>query len=52
MDKEFIYVLKGGSIEGIVTRADINKPIVRIYLFGLISLCELHLNYWINELAH
>ncbi len=50
MDKEFIYVLKGDSIEGIVTRADINKPIVRIYLFGLISLYELHLNYWINEL--
>lgn len=33
---------------GIITRADINKPIVRIYIFGLISLFELHLNYWIK----
>lgn len=48
-EKEFVYVLDKNSIEGIVTRADINKPIVRIYLFGIISLFELHLNYWINK---
>lgn len=47
LNKEFVYILSKGAIEGIVTRADINKPIVRIYLFGLISLYELHLNYWI-----
>lgn len=48
LDKECVYVLSKDSIEGIVTRADINKPIVRIYLFGLISLFELHLNFWIT----
>lgn len=48
-DREYVYVLEKNSIEGIVTRADINKPIVRIYLFGIISLFELHLNYWINK---
>lgn len=48
-EKEFVYILDKNSIEGIVTRADINKPIVRIYLFGIISLFELHLNYWINK---
>ncbi|WP_306353111.1 CBS domain-containing protein [Flavobacterium sp. '19STA2R22 D10 B1'] len=48
-EKEYVYVLDKNSIEGIVTRADINKPIVRIYLFGIISLFELHLNYWINK---
>lgn len=48
-EKEYVYVLEKNSIEGIVTRADINKPIVRIYLFGIISLFELHLNYWINK---
>jgi len=48
-DLEYIYVLDRSRIEGIVTRADINKPIVRIYLFGIISLFELHLNYWINK---
>jgi predicted transcriptional regulator len=47
-EKEYVYVLDKNSIEGIVTRADINKPIVRIYLFGIISLFELHLNYYIN----
>ena len=48
-EKEYVYVLEKNSIEGIVTRADRNKPIVRIYLFGIISLFELHLNYWINK---
>lgn len=48
-DKNYVYVLDKNSIEGIVTRADLNKPIVRIYFFGIISLFELHLNYWINE---
>lgn len=48
LDKEFVYILSKDSVEGIVTRADINKPIVRIYLFGLISLFELHLNFWIT----
>lgn len=48
-ETEYVYVLDKNSIEGIVTRADINKPIVRIYLFGIISLFELHLNYWINK---
>ncbi|MBK9932236.1 MAG: CBS domain-containing protein [Saprospiraceae bacterium] len=45
----FVFVLVQDRIEGIVTRADINKPIVRIYLFGIISLLEMHLNFWITE---
>ncbi|WP_194775797.1 CBS domain-containing protein [Pararhodonellum marinum] len=49
LDKEYVYVLSRNSVDGIVTRADINKPIVRIYLFGLISLFELHLNFWITK---
>lgn len=48
-DREFVFVLKKNEIDGIVTRADINKPIVRIYLFGIISLYEFHLNFWINK---
>ncbi len=51
-NKEFVYVLDRNEIEGIVTRADINKPIVRIYLFGMLSLFELHLNYWITKIYH
>lgn len=47
--REFVFVLHGNAIDGIVTRADINKPIVRLYLFGIISLFEMHLNYWIES---
>lgn len=46
----YVFILTKNEVTGIVTKADINKPIARIYLFGLISLFELHLNYWINKL--
>lgn len=47
--RSFVFVMHGNAIDGIVTKADINKPIVRLYLFGIISLCEMHLNYWITH---
>jgi hypothetical protein len=47
--REFVFVIAEDKIRGIVTRADINKPVVRIYLFGIISLFELHLNFWIRK---
>jgi predicted nucleotidyltransferase len=48
-DKAEVFVLIGPEVCGIVTRADVNKPPVRLYLFGLISLLEMHLTYWIKE---
>ncbi|EEY99108.1 CBS domain-containing protein [Vibrio vulnificus] len=45
---EFKYVTRDGQIVGIVTRSDLNKPIPRTYLFGVVSLVELHINFWIN----
>lgn len=48
-ESPFKFVLANGSVEGIVTRADIDKPIIRIYIFGIISLFEMHLNYWISN---
>jgi len=48
-EKSFAFIIVNDKINGIVTRADVNKPIVRIYLFGIISLFEMHLNFWINE---
>jgi len=48
-NRNFAFVIYGNHITGIVTRADINKPPVRIYLFGIISLFEMHLNFWINH---
>jgi hypothetical protein len=47
--RERAFILLGPSVTGIVTRADLNKPPVRIYLFGIISLLEMHLQYWVNE---
>jgi len=47
--RHFSFVIYGNNIVGIITRADINKPPVRIYIFGIISLIEMHLNSWINH---
>ncbi len=47
--REFAFVLSGQRIAGIITRADINKPPVRIYLFGMTSLFEMHLNAWVHH---
>lgn len=48
-EMDFAFVLSGKHISGIITKADINKPPVRIYIFGIISLLEMHLNAWINH---
>ncbi len=48
-NRNFAFILYGKCIIGIITKADINKPPVRIFLFGVISLFEMHLNWWINH---
>jgi len=47
--KQWAFVTVGVGIRGIITRADLNKPPVRVYLFALISLLEMHLRYWIRR---
>lgn len=47
--KHFVFIIYGNQVTGIITKADINKPPVRIYIFGAISLLEMHLNSWINH---
>lgn len=42
-DKLFLFVLKGSKVGGIVTRADLQKLPVRLFLFGLITLVEMQL---------
>jgi predicted transcriptional regulator len=42
-NKDFLFVLKGNKISGIVTKADLQKLPVRIFLFGLMSLLEMQL---------
>jgi len=48
-NKKYAFVIYGKNITGIITKADINKPPVRIYIFGIISLLEMHLNSWIDH---
>lgn len=48
-EKERVFVLVGSEVKGIVTRADLNKPPVRIYLFGLVSLLEMHMQFWVRR---
>ena len=43
-----LFVLVGARVSGIATRTDLNKPPVRIYLFGLVSLLEMHLTFWVR----
>ena len=47
--ERFLLVLNKTQIEGIVTPADLNKPPVRLYLFSLISLLEMHLGFWVQR---
>jgi len=48
-EKERVFVRVGSEVKGIVTRADLNKPPVRVYLFGLVSLLEMHLQFWVRR---
>lgn len=48
-NRSFAFVLRGKSVKDIVTHADLNKPPVRIFLFSIISLLEMHLTFWIRK---
>jgi hypothetical protein len=37
-----LFVVSGNAITGIVTRADLRKQPVRLYVFGLMALLEMH----------
>jgi hypothetical protein len=45
----FFFVLVDGQLGGILTRADLNKPLARVYLFGLLSLLEIHMSFWVAQ---
>ena len=47
--REYSFVVVDENVARIITRADLNKPPARIYLFGLVSLLEMHLVFWIRE---
>lgn len=48
-ERTYFFVQNGMHISGIITRADLQKPPIRILIFGMISLFEMHLNYLIRR---
>jgi hypothetical protein len=40
---DFCFVTAMGDVAGVITRADIQKPIVRMWLFGIVTLTEIDL---------
>ena len=48
-NKDFVLVIVSTKIAGIITRADLNKPPARIFLFSIVSMLEMHLTFWIRE---
>lgn len=43
-----MYVVARRGVSGIVTRPDLRKPPTRVLIFGLVSLLEMHLTYWVD----
>ncbi len=48
-EKPRLFVKESGTVVGIITRADLHKPAVRIWLYGLISVLEIHMFELIRE---
>jgi hypothetical protein len=48
-DRPYCFVLQGRHVRSIVTRADLQKPPVRIMLFGFVTLLEMHMAYAIGR---
>lgn len=45
----YVFVRSPVGVDGIMTFADLNKPIVRVLMFSIISLLEMHLDYWVRD---
>lgn len=48
-DRSWRFVLDRDEVAGIVTRGDLRKPPVRMFLFSLVNLLEMHLNRLIRN---
>lgn len=48
-NKTHFFVLNGREITGIITKADLQKPPVRILIFGIVSLLEMHLTFLVRK---
>ncbi len=50
-DRDWLFVLEGNEIKGIVTKGDLRKAPVRMFLFALVNLIEMHLTHLIRNLC-
>lgn len=48
-DRDWLFVLEGNKILGIVTKGDLRKAPVRMFLFALVNLIEMHLTLLIRD---
>jgi len=48
-NRDHLFVLDGARLESIVTSADLQKPPVRMLLFGLVSLFDIFLLAFVEE---
>jgi len=46
---DYCFVTMLGSVTGVITRDDINKPMVRMWLFGIVTITEMGLVQLIHE---
>lgn len=49
VDRRYLFVTVLGHVGGIVTRGDLQKAPVRLWLFGLVSLLEMHMLRIVRE---
>lgn len=47
-NRQFVFVRAKSDAIGIIRGADLNKPPIRVFLFGLVSLLEMHMSYWLR----
>jgi hypothetical protein len=45
----YVFVTVWGEVHGVISRGDINKPIVRMWLFGIVTVVETALVQMISE---
>lgn len=50
-DNKRLFVTAFGSIAGIITRVDLEKPPMRMWLFGMITLIEMRFRFMIGQFA-
>ena len=46
---DLCYVSAGGTVNGVISRADMQKPAVRMWLFGIITVAEIEITERVRQ---